>query len=94
MSDTRPHQQMAELFRKAKSAHHQAFIEVDGADPDWPLWYAHYVQADLNRIAAAELTVSELTYYILAAEKARQHENPAADWPEFYSQFLLADLGR
>ena len=39
--------QLEELFREASEAHHQAYIETDGADPEWPLWYADYLRDKL-----------------------------------------------
>ena len=43
MSEEIPIKQLAELFKKTGQAHHQAFIETDGEDPDWPIWYANYL---------------------------------------------------
>ena len=34
--------QLENLFHEVGEAHHQAYIETDGADPEWPLWYADY----------------------------------------------------
>ena len=31
---------LIDLFAEAGPAHHRAYFAVDGADPDWPLWYA------------------------------------------------------
>jgi hypothetical protein len=36
--------QLEELFREVGKAHHQAYIEWDGADPEWPVWYADYLR--------------------------------------------------
>jgi hypothetical protein len=44
MAGTDLAQQLEELFREAGAAHHQAYIETDGADPEWPLWYADYLR--------------------------------------------------
>jgi hypothetical protein len=30
-------------FREVREAHHQAYIETDSADPEWPLWYAEHL---------------------------------------------------
>jgi hypothetical protein len=30
--------QLEALFHEVAKAHHQAYIETDGADPEWPLW--------------------------------------------------------
>ena len=40
----------------AGRAHHQAFIETDGEDPEWPLWYASYLQAPLSSKLNHELS--------------------------------------
>jgi hypothetical protein len=32
--------QPSDLFRATAEDHHRAFLETDGLDPDWPLWYA------------------------------------------------------
>ena len=42
---------LIEAFEKASEAHAMAFIQVDGEDPDWALWYAGFLQqALLQRI--------------------------------------------
>src|SRR3954471_10797358 len=39
--------QLEGLFHEVGEAHHQAYIETDGADPEWPLWYADYLRDKL-----------------------------------------------
>ena len=34
---------IVELLRETGRAHHEAFAATDGADPDWPIWYADYL---------------------------------------------------
>jgi hypothetical protein len=34
------HRQLEKLLRETGRAHHQAFIETNGVDPEWPLRYA------------------------------------------------------
>jgi hypothetical protein len=34
---------LAELFAETGKAHHQAYIETDGAHTDWAIWYANYL---------------------------------------------------
>lgn len=31
---------LASLLRETGQAHHQAYIDTDGDDPEWPRWYA------------------------------------------------------
>ena len=40
MDTTNLQEQIIALFREAGPAHHKAYIETNGADPDWPMWYA------------------------------------------------------
>ena len=40
--------QLAELFKQTGEAHHQAFLETDGEDPEWAIWYAGYLQDRLE----------------------------------------------
>jgi hypothetical protein len=42
MSEADLGQQLEGLFRDVGEAHHQAYIETDGADPEWPLPYHLY----------------------------------------------------
>src|SRR3712207_8998070 len=41
------------LFREVGQAHHQAYIETDGADPEWPIWYASFLQERLGSLINA-----------------------------------------
>lgn len=86
MADT---ENVAAVLREAGPAHHQAFIETDGEDPDWPLWYAGYLQESLSAALGVTLTKSELVYQLVDLERARQVEAPDADWPDFYAEALV-----
>lgn len=77
------------LFREAASAHHQAFIETDGADPDWPLWYADHLRERLGALFNARFTRSELVYLIVTAAKEQETFAPGADWPKYYARFFV-----
>lgn len=89
---------IAALLREAEPAHGQAFIETDGEDPDWPLWYAGYLQESLSEALGVTLTKSELVYQLVDLEKTRNIEAPDAEWPDFYAEALVeraeaSDLG-
>ena len=45
-------EQIAQLLLQTGQAHHAAYFEADGADPDWPLWYAEYLQKRLPPLQA------------------------------------------
>lgn len=80
---------LADLLMNTGKAHHQAFIEVDGADPDWPLWYADHLREPLGEQLGATFTKSELVYLLVLAEKERNLMAPGARWPQYYAGFLI-----
>jgi hypothetical protein len=89
MTDIDIAEQLEDLFRKAGSAHHQAFIKANGEDPDWPLWYADYLLEKLGKLLDAKFTRSELVYLLVMAEKERALMAPGADWSRYYANFFI-----
>lgn len=84
--------QLAELFQQAKQAHLQAYQETDGADPEWPLWYADYLLEPLREILQADLTKSELVYLLVRVDRELQENAPNANWTEYYADFCLLNI--
>ena len=82
-------QQLSDLFMQTGHAHHQAFIEVDGNDPDWPLWYADHLRKPLGKHLNAEFTKSELVYLLVLADKEHPLEAPGSPWPNYYARFFI-----
>jgi hypothetical protein len=74
------------LLEEAAKAHHAAFASTDGDDPDWPLWYAQYLQPRLG----GGLTVSEIVHRIVDAELQRRANDDPTPWPELYAARLDA----
>lgn len=89
MTDIDSAQKLAMLFQETGGAHHKAFHETDGADPEWPLWYADYLQDKLGKLLNADLTKSEIVYLLLSLEKQRTEKAPEAKWPSYYAKVLL-----
>ena len=89
MADKTLAQQIADLLMETGHAHHQAFIEVDGNDPDWPLWYADYLHDKLGKLLKANFTKSELVYLLVLLDKEQSHHAPGATWPLFYGKSLV-----
>ena len=48
MTDPQLQQQLSRLFRDAAQAHHAAFADSGGKDPEWPLWYTAYLLEPLS----------------------------------------------
>jgi hypothetical protein len=82
-------QQLEGLFREAGEAHHQAYIETDGADPEWPLWYADYLRERLDALLDANFTQSELVYLLLLVANEQPLRAPGANWARYYTKFFI-----
>jgi NAD(P)H-hydrate epimerase len=93
MPENDPRSQLVALFHETGSAHHRAFAASDGADPDWPLWYAERMQTRLNALLGTALTRSELTYLLVAVEMERGAQAPGSAWPGYYADFFLHRYG-
>ncbi|NNF07146.1 MAG: hypothetical protein HKN21_10330 [Candidatus Eisenbacteria bacterium] len=79
---------LGDLFEEVGEAHHAAFIKDDGADPEWPIWYAEYLLGKINEAMGSTLTKSELVYLIISAENERTTLAPGSVWTEFYARFM------
>lgn len=86
-------QQLRELFKETGHAHHEAFIEVDGADDEWPAWYAEHMHKRLCTLLLAEFTQSELIYLLVLVDRERALHAPGAEWTDYYARFFLARYG-
>lgn len=90
MNKTQEAHQLEQLLRGCADAHHRAFADVDGADAEWPMWYAAILQSSLSELLAREVTQSAIVYWLIRAEKTRRREAPDSEWPPFYAADLLA----
>ena len=88
MSDQALLASLTELFRQAGPAHHQANVETDGIDPEWPLWYADYLWEPLGRLLQRNFNKSELVYLLVLVDKEHRVKAPGADWPTYYARFF------
>ena len=86
--------QLSELFESTGHAHHAAYMDTDGIDPEWPIWYAnHLIDKLREKIGAPNLTKSELIYLIITADRQLQATAPGAEWPQFYAKFFIDRYG-
>lgn len=93
MIDTKRQEQIESLLREAGNAHHQAYFEADGADPDWPIWYAEYLRDRLAELLNARFTKSELVYLLISLDREVQRLAPGANWQAYYARTLLERYG-
>jgi hypothetical protein len=88
-SETKFKARLVDLLREVRPAHHRAYLEADGHDPEWPLWYAHYLQPKLAQVLSAEPTISELVYLLVRADKEHRQKAPQSDWVQFYADLFV-----
>lgn len=86
-------EQLTTLFDEAGKAHHKAYAAVDGADPEWPIWYAEYLMDKLPAMLGATFTKSELVYLLVRLSKEQALEAPGAKWPHYYAKFFVERYG-
>ena len=80
---------IAALMVETGKAHHHAFAATDGADPDWPIWYAGYLQVPLAKVLQTPFTKSQLIYCVMTADFERTARALESDWPEFYADHFI-----
>ena len=80
---------LVDLFRETGRAHRDAFAATDGADSDWPIWYADYLQEPFTERLGFDFHKSQLIYCLMNADFEHQATSPDSDWPEHYAdQFV------
>ena len=86
MTEANLAQQLEQLFHEVGEAHHQAYIETDGADPEWPLWYADFLRDKLAPLLDATFTKSELVHMLVLVANEQLLKAPGANWARYYAK--------
>ena len=87
--DNQLKQQLMQVLEQTQGAHAAAFADVNGVDPDWPIWYANHMHQTVTEQLGMDVHKSQLIYCLMAAEN--EHQALAADrpWQEFYAEHLI-----
>ena len=85
---------LEDLFRETGQAHHQSFLSTNGADPEWPIWYAGYLADKIGELMKVEFTKSELVHLLVLVSKEQAVQDPGADWTDYYARFFAARYGQ
>lgn len=81
---------IAALLTETATAHHEAYAATDGADDEWPLWYASYLVDRLPDVSSFMGTRSELVYWLVRLESEYLETNSEIPWARFYATRLAA----
>ncbi len=84
-----PDPRLIDLINRSGPAHHQAFLEIEGWDPEWPIWYAEYFWEPIQEFLPREVTNSELTYLLV---KAYKEWPEGADWAQHFAGILARHI--
>lgn len=85
--------ELTAVLAAAGPAHHAAYIETDGDDPEWPLWYANHGIEDVRRLLdLPDLTVSRLVWAFVEADRRHRSDAPEQPWSSYYAGLFAAEL--
>ena len=86
-------EQIATVLAAAGPAHHTAYIETDGDDPEWPLWYAEHVIEYLRTILQRPgLTVSRVVWAFVDSDESHRRDAPDTPWHGHYAERFADQL--
>jgi glutaredoxin len=80
---------IGKLLLDTGHAHHKAFEVTNGADPDWPIWYAEYSKDTFAEQFGMSFTKSQLIYCLMNADYELVARAPQSEWPEFYANEIV-----
>jgi glutaredoxin len=80
---------LSELFTETATAHHEAFASTNGNDPEWPIWYADYLQEPISEILDTNFFKSSLIYCLMNADYEYTAREVDVQWQKFYSEHFI-----
>ncbi|MFV2000570.1 MAG: hypothetical protein ACC654_09435 [Acidimicrobiia bacterium] len=80
---------LAQLLTTTGNNHHEAFIETDGFDPDWAIWYADQALDQVNSQLGTSMSRAELIDELVGLSRKQPTDAPDTPWPEYYSSSLI-----
>ncbi len=82
--DTSKVEALTDLLLEAGHQHHQAYIDTDGDDPEWPIWYAEYLVDKLPPVLGQALTKSRIVYQLIHMSETID-QDPQIHWTQQYA---------
>lgn len=70
-------------------AHHKVFEITNGADLDWPIWYAEYAKDTFAEQFGMYFTTSQLIYCLMNADFEHEARAPDNEWSDFYANEII-----
>lgn len=76
------------LLDETAAAHHRAFSDTQGVDPEWPSWYAEHLHDPLNELLGTTMTRSELIYLLVRLDAEQKAQAPGVVWSRYDARYL------
>jgi len=83
---------ISELLHESAELHHMVYKIVDGNDPDWAIWYAHWLinLSNLPKLLDIRPIKSELVYLLVKFDREYTAEKKEETWEVYYAEELMA----
>ena len=81
-------EELAALLTETGHKHHEAYLISDGADPEWALWYASYLQTRIWDDLGEVLPRSVIVYAMIQGDRDAQASDDPSNWPTIYARRL------
>jgi len=81
-------EKIAQLLQETAEAHHQAYLETDGYDPEWPQWYAQHARPGLVRLLEQPIGEEEISSLLVALDNEYRAVAPKDTWQQYYARYL------
>lgn len=88
MSNSLTVEALSELIMKAGHSHHEAYMEAQGIDPDWAMWYSGFIQAGLFGKVEQIPPRSALVHMLVQADI----DHPNMGGPDVWAPVYAADM--
>ena len=88
MTDAESFDPLVGYLVAAARAHHEA---TGGVNPQWADWYAENLIDDVNDVVGSEMSVAELSEWLVEADRRYRAEDQSVSWPKAYASWLLGD---
>ena len=86
MPDSDSFEQLVGHLVATARAHHEA---TGGVNPGWADWYAERLVDDVNPILGSDMTVADLSEWLVEADRRYRAEEQTESWPKAYATWLL-----
>ncbi len=89
---------LTQLFKETGQAHHEAFLSTNGADENWPTWYASYLQGPLNVLFGVMIEKETLKDLLIEFDKKHTMNitntlSSHTQWADYYARLFLEHYG-